>query len=266
LEEGIEAARKRVRDPAEFEKVLAGMIAHSAKIGRKNLAYVTIAQTAAFPEYNGRNIKQIAEMRAARKSKEGSELLKENNGAKPQATAVPAGDGKGPTLEDQCRAVLEIFKAGNAQCIFHTMNDAEVEKIMSSPLVSIASDSGVREFGVGVPHPRGYGTNARVLGLYAREKKLMSMEEAVRRMTSMPAANFQFKDRGQIKVGFAADFTIFDPKTVIDRATFEQPHQYPDGITDVIVNGVPVLRDGKMTGNLPGKPLYGPGKVAEKKS
>jgi N-acyl-D-amino-acid deacylase len=260
LEDGIEKARQRVQDSTEFEKALATMVARQKKIGHSDLSYVVIAHTSAFPKYNGRNIRQIAEMRAGREN--GGELLKDNNGANPGKAA----DAKIPSIEAQCRAVLEIFKAGNAQCVFHTMNDTEVEKIMASPLVAVASDSGLREFGVGVPHPRGYGTNSRVLGRYAREKKIISMEEAVRKMTSMPAATFRFADRGQVKVGFAADLTIFDPKTVIDRATFEQPHQYPEGITDVIVNGVPVLRDGKLTGKLSGKPIYGPGKAAEKKS
>jgi N-acyl-D-amino-acid deacylase len=167
------------------------------------------------------------------------------------------------SMEEQCRAILEIFKAGNAQCVFHTMNDEEVENIMRNPLVAIASDSGLREFNVGVPHPRGYGTNTRVLGRYAREKKLFSMEEAVRRMTSLPAATFRFADRGLLKPGNVADVVIFDPATVVDKATFDQPHQYPEGLTDVIVNGVPVLREGRITGKLPGRAVMGAGHTKE---
>lgn len=265
LQDGVEKTRQRVKDPAEFAKVLATMIDHQAKLGRTGFPHVVIASSPAFPEFNGKNIPQITQMRKMRENKGNGELL-QDNGAKPKANAAAGGNQPSPPLEEQCRTVLEIFRAGNAQCVYHTMADREVETIMRSPIVAIASDSGVRQFGVGVPHPRGYGTNARVLGAYAREKKLMSMEEAVRRMTSMPAATFRFADRGQLKVGFAADITVFDPKTVIDRATFDRPHQYPEGITDVIVNGVPVLRDGKMTGKLPGKPIYGPGTAAEKKS
>ena len=114
-----------------------------------------------------------------------------------------------------------------------------------------------------VPHPRGYGTNTRVLGRYARERKVIPLEEAVRKMTSQPAMVFGFKDRGAIKVGNWADVTIFDPEKVTDKATFEQPHQYPEGIDAVIVNGKIVFGDGKMMDALPGVPLYGPGYVAK---
>jgi N-acyl-D-amino-acid deacylase len=136
------------------------------------------------------------------------------------------------------------------------MNETEVETIMRSPLVAVASDSGIRDFRVGVPHPRGYGTNARVLGRYARDRKLLTLEEAVRKMTSLPALSFRFHDRGVITAGNAADLTLFDPDTVMDKATFEEPHQYAEGIAHVIVNGTFVLRDGQMTGRLPGGPVY----------
>ena len=264
LEAGVETARKRLADPAEYEKTLRAMLQHHGeKLGRTGLAYAVVASSGAFPKYNGKNIAQIAVMRRSEKAAgdragadkpgtgkaEEPELLKD--AAKPADAA--------PGLEEQCRAVLDVFKGGNASCVFHTMEDAEVEAIMRSPLVAVASDSGLRQFGVGVPHPRGYGTNARVLGRYAREKKLFSVEEAVRKMTSQPAAAFRLADRGLLAVGRAADVVIFDPESVADRATFEKPHQYPVGIPTVIVNGVPVLRDGKLTGNLPGRPIYGPG-------
>ena len=140
------------------------------------------------------------------------------------------------------------------------MNETEVETIMRSPLVAVASDSGIRDFKLGVPHPRGYGTNARVLGVYVRERKVLTLEEAVRKMTSLPALSFRFADRGMLKEGMAADVTVFDPATVIDKATFEDPHQYAEGIRHVIVNGQPVLRDGALTGERPGTPLPGVGK------
>jgi N-acyl-D-amino-acid deacylase len=139
------------------------------------------------------------------------------------------------------------------------MNEPDVENIMRSPIVSVGSDSGIRQFGAGVPHPRGYGTNARILGHYARDRGLFPIEEAVRKMTSLPAHVFRLPGRGLIKRGFAADLTLFDPKTVIDNATFDQPHQYPTGIPTVIVNGQPVLLNGRLTGQLPGQPISGPG-------
>src|SRR6185436_9645574 len=109
-----------------------------------------------------------------------------------------------------------------------------------------------------VPHPRGYGNNVRVLGHYVRELHLISLEDAIRKMTSLPAQTFGFRDRGMVREGFAADLTIFDDKTVTDRATFEKPHQYPVGISYVIVNGELVLVNEQMTGARPGVALRGP--------
>src|SRR5207249_314716 len=154
LEQGIEGARQRIQDRAEFDRVLAAMVKHAQKIGRKSMAYVVVASCPAVPAYNGKSIEQIAQMRKAKQG--GGELLGE--------ASVKAPD---VGMEDQCRAILEVFKTGNVSCVFHMMDDAGVENIMRSPLVAIASDSGIRNFGVGVPHPRGYGTNCRVLGRYA---------------------------------------------------------------------------------------------------
>lgn len=120
----------------------------------------------------------------------------------------------------------------------------------------IASDSGVRRMDEeSVPHPRGYGNNARVLGHYVRELKLITLEDAIRKMTSLPAQTFGLRDRGMIREGFAADIVIFDEKTIIDRATFDKPHQFPLGITYVVVNGQVVLANDKMTEARPGMAL-----------
>lgn len=253
LEAGVDAARARLTDPAQYEATLRAMVRHHGEtLGRTSMAYAVVASSAAFPKFNGMNVEQIARaMRADAARGNETELLKD--------AAGPAVEPNDVSLEAQCRAILDVFGAGNAQCVFHTMEDAEVEAIMRSPLVAVASDSGLREFGVGVPHPRGYGTNARVLGRYAREKKLFAVEEAVRKMTSQPAATFRLADRGLLEPGRVADVVVFDPETVVDRSTFEKPHQYPAGIPHVIVNGVPVLRDGKLTGDLPGRPVFGPG-------
>jgi N-acyl-D-aspartate/D-glutamate deacylase len=102
-----------------------------------------------------------------------------------------------------------------------------------------------------------------VLGHYVREKHVIPLEEAIRKMTSLPATAFRFQDRGLLRAGYVADLTLFDPDTVIDRATFEKPHQYAAGIVHVIVNGYPVLRQGEMTGLLPGRPVLGPGATHE---
>ena len=123
----------------------------------------------------------------------------------------------------------------------------------------IASDAGVRQLDDSVPHPRGYGNNARVLGHYVRELKLISLEDAIRKMTSLPAQTFGFRDRGLIREGLAADIVIFDENTIGNRATFDKPHQFPLGISYVLVNGAPVFENDQMTSARSGVGLRGPG-------
>jgi N-acyl-D-amino-acid deacylase len=139
--------------------------------------------------------------------------------------------------------------------VYHGMNEDDVQRIMREPFTMIASDSGVRQADESVPHPRGYGNNARVLGRYVRDLGLIALEDAVRKMTSLPAQTFGFRDRGMVREGFAADLVIFDEKTIADRATFDQPHQFPTGISYVVVNGEVVFGDG-MTGLRPGIALH----------
>jgi N-acyl-D-aspartate/D-glutamate deacylase len=131
---------------------------------------------------------------------------------------------------------------------------------MRHPATMIASDGEVPVFGRGNPHPRSYGTFARVLGVYVREKGVLTLEDAVRRMTSFPAARIGLSDRGVLRPGMKADLTIFDPDRVRDRATFESPHQYAEGFAFVIVNGQVVFEGGEMTPARPGRVLYGAGK------
>ena len=113
----------------------------------------------------------------------------------------------------------------------------------------------------GNPHPRNFGTFPRVLGVYVREQKLLRLEDAVRKMTSLNAAKLGLRDRGLIREGFAADLVIFDENTISDKATFENPHQYAEGFSSVIVNGEIVFDGAKMTGKMSGQPLYGNGKT-----
>ncbi|RYZ75765.1 MAG: hypothetical protein EOP04_32915 [Proteobacteria bacterium] len=115
----------------------------------------------------------------------------------------------------------------------------------------------------GMPHPRGYGTNARVLGRYVREKKVIPVEEAVRRMSSLPAQRFKLDDRGILKPGYAADLVIFDEKTVSDQSTYDAPHAYSTGFSYVLVNGIPVIENGKHNGKRPGQVLMGKGYVGK---
>src|SRR5438552_1298665 len=195
-------------------------------------------------------------MRLAKESS-GKDLLREG-----EAPAEPARQEPRPpevTMDDQYRAIIDIFLHSGAGMVFHSMDESDVVNILRCPLISVASDSGVRSFGTAQPHPRGYGTNARVLGRYVREQHVITLEDAVRKMTSQPATAFRFHDRGLLREGFVADITLFDPERVIDKSTFDQPHQYSVGIEHVIVNGKTVLEGGKMTGVLPGAPMHGPG-------
>ncbi|HEV8606439.1 MAG TPA: D-aminoacylase [Tepidisphaeraceae bacterium] len=249
IAEGVATAQKKLKDdPKEVEKLVAKMIESAEKSGRKHYGYVVIAGCAAHPDYAGQNILDLARAAKLRKERPGVELIGLKEDQIPPAT-----------IEDQIRMIVDIFASGGAQCVFHTMNEKEVENIMADPTVSVASDSGIRKYGTGAPHPRGYGTNARVLARYVREKKIISLPEAIRKMTSMPARAFRFADRGTIKEEYAADVVIFDAKTVADTATFEKPHQYPVGIEWVIVNGQVACDHGVMTGKLPGKVIRGPG-------
>ena len=113
----------------------------------------------------------------------------------------------------------------------------------------------MRRFGDAVPHPRGYGNNARILARYVREQKVITLEDAVRKMSSLPAKTFQLRDRGELRPGAFADIVIFDPATVSDPSTYDDPHHYAVGFTEVIVNGVPVIRDTRLTGARPGTPV-----------
>jgi N-acyl-D-amino-acid deacylase len=156
--------------------------------------------------------------------------------------------------------VVEIVEKGGCSAVYHAMSEDDLVRILKHPATMIASDAvpGEPEFGRDVPHPRAYGTFARVLGVYVREKHVLSLEDAVRKMSSFPATRMRLADRGLVRPGMKADLAVFDPATVKDLATFEQPHQYAAGMHDVLVNGQIVLENGKMTGARPGRVLYGP--------
>ena len=149
---------------------------------------------------------------------------------------------------------------GNIRGIFHTMSEDDVKLIMKQPWVAIASDgSAVNLDFPGVPHPRYYGTNPRVLGYFVREQKVIPLEEAVRKMTLFPAQILGLADRGQLRHGFAADIAIFDPVRVRETNSFENPKSYPVGVPYTIVNGTLVIDGGKHTGARPGRVVLGHG-------
>ena len=138
---------------------------------------------------------------------------------------------------------------------YRLMDEKDIERIMRYPFTAIASDGGVTEPGTGNPHPRSYGTNARVLGEYVRVRGVLTLEDAIRRMTSLPARTFGLKDRGLIKEGMAADLVIFDPARVTDKATYSKPHQYSEGFDYVLVNGQIAVGEGKLTTTRAGQTL-----------
>ena len=158
---------------------------------------------------------------------------------------------------------LVIEDDGATGAIYFLMSEENIRKGIAQPWVSFGSDAespapeGV--FLKSNPHPRAYGNVARLLRKYVREEKVISLQEAVRRLTSLPAKNLKIDRRGLLQPGYFADVVVFDPDSVSDHATFEKPHQYSTGVSDVFVNGVQVLRDGEHTGAKPGRVVRGPG-------
>jgi N-acyl-D-amino-acid deacylase len=163
--------------------------------------------------------------------------------------------GMEPTIENGAEAAIWVVEQGHCQGVYHAMSEQDLERVMRHPATMIASDGWVQILGRGVPHPRSYGTFARVLGVYVRERNTIALEDAIRKMTSFPAQRLRMNDRGVLRPGMKADIAIFDPARVRDMATFEKPHQYAEGFSSVIVNGQ-VVFDGKaMTTARPGKVL-----------
>jgi len=163
--------------------------------------------------------------------------------------------GRKHKAKDEAETVIEMMLNGGAGMVFHGMSEDDVKYIMKYPFNMFASDASIRIFNQGVPHPRGYGTNARVLSRYVRDVKVLSLEEAIRRMTSLPAQKFRLNDRGLLREGMAADIVIFDEKSVRDLSSFEKPHQYSTGFKFVVVNGQVVVDNAVHTGVRSGKAL-----------
>jgi N-acyl-D-amino-acid deacylase len=231
LEGGREKVKARLDDPATRARIKREMIDSINKSGFKDWSYAVVAGYGADKTFEGKTISEITRMVRGR-----------------------AG------AEDEAEQIINMYLAGSAGMIYHKMSEPDVERIIAQPYTMIASDSGVQRLGNGVPHPRGYGNNARVLASYVREKKILSLEDAVRKMTSLPAATFKLWDRGLIRKGMAADMVIFDEKKVADKATFDNPHQFAEGFNSVIINGRLVIDNAVHTKDKPGRALYGQGK------
>lgn len=171
--------------------------------------------------------------------------------------------GMEPTPENAAEVVFDLVKGGGATAVYHAIGPDDVDRIMRHPATAIGSDGPVGVFGEGAPHPRQYGTFARVLGLYVRERGVITLEDAIRKMSSQSAVRLGIRDRGLLAEGFYADIAVFDADEIADRATFENPHQYAVGMKFVLVNGELVVADGRHTGSRPGRILHGPGYSAQ---
>ena len=166
-------------------------------------------------------------------------------------------------LETGIDLVIELQLEGGFSAIYHAMNEDDVIRIMQHPISMIETDGDPVSYGVGFPHPRSYGAFPRVLARYVRELGVLSLEQAVQKMTSMPADQYNQKLRGRIIEGAYADLVVFDPDTVQDEATYTDPHRYPSGIPHVMVNGRFVIRSGALTGARPGMWIRGPARPLE---
>jgi N-acyl-D-amino-acid deacylase len=218
LADGREKIRERLEDKPTREKIAAEMEQTLHRLGQDDYSYVTLASFAGNKEYEG---KTIAEINALK--------------------------GRPANIRAQIDTIFDIMLDGGAQAVYHSMGDKDLEIILRYPNTAIASDGGVREFGSGVPHPRSYGTNARVLAEYTVQRGVITLDDAIRRMTSLPARTFHLGDRGAIREGAAADLVLFDPARVKDKATYDRPHQYSEGFDYVIVNGKIAVENGKIT-------------------
>lgn len=232
LADGQDSVKARLQRPAVKKYVIDFMLKRLAKRKLKHFSYAVVAYYAPDTTYNGKSIEQI-------------NLLK----------------GRKHKVREEAQTIIDIMMNGGASAVFHGMSEDDIKRIMKYPFNMFASDASIRVMNSSIPHPRGYGTNARVLSKYVREEKVISLEEAVRRMTSLPAQKFQLNDRGLLREGYAADILIFDEKKVKDLSTYNKPHAYSTGFHYVIVNGVMTLDNEKHNGTRAGKALYGLGKV-----
>lgn len=218
---GREATLSRIADSEECARMLSDIDGFYSEYGGPEK--VVIARYVPEPTYEGMNMYEISNVRGC----------------------TPA------------EAALDLYKQDDGQVIVHAMSEDDLDLIASDPFISVASDgSSLSTEGIlsaGRPHPRNYGTFPRFLAQMVREKKIVDLEEAIRRMTSLPAARLKLGRRGRLAPGYFADLVVFDPETVRDTASFEVPQNYPIGIPHVSVNGVLVIQDGEFTGKTPGR-------------
>lgn len=240
LDGGYPALYKRIQDPAIRKKIIEEMRTPTDKwenlmlaAGSPDRVLLVGFKNDKLKPLTGKTLAEVSKMR----------------GTDPENTVLDL------VLEDQSRVGTVYF----------LMDEENIKKQIKIPWVSFGSDAESMApegaFLKSNPHPRAYGNFARLLGKYVRDEKVIPLEEAIRRLTSLPAGNLGLDRRGALKAGYYADVVIFDPKTIADKATFDKPHQFAVGVLDVFVNGVRQLKDGEHTGSFSGRALYGPGKV-----
>jgi len=234
---GTQEIAARIGDDETHSKIVDDMKEMLDDGGYPDYSFATVAQYRPNPSYNGRNISEI------------NRLIE-----RPATT-----DAEIETILDMMVEGGEAGSMYGASMIYHYMSVEDVDTIFRYPNAAVASDGTIMEYGRGQPHPRSYGTNARILADFVRDRKVLTLEDAVRRMTSLPARTFAFHDRGIVRPGFVADLVLFDPEIVADTATFEDPHQYSVGFDYVILNGVMVVADGAMTDERSGQFIKGTG-------
>jgi len=223
LADGQDSILARLNNPIIRAKVKAHSLDIIKRRGLKHFDYAFVANFKTDTIYNGKNIRQINLIR----------------GGKDNAA-------------DEAETIIQMMELGGAQMVYHGMQDKDVKNIMAYSFNMAASDAGIAVVGVSRPHPRAYGTNARVLGKYVREEKVMSLEEAIRRMSSLPADKFNIKQRGLLKENYIADIVVFNESEVTDMATFENPHQFSKGFKYVFVNGALTVENGIQNGTRKG--------------
>ncbi|MDQ3696407.1 MAG: D-aminoacylase [Gemmatimonadota bacterium] len=219
MADGDSAFERRLRDSALRDSIVRGIVFNLLNDrGGGDLRRVQLARVEWMHELEGKTLADWALMR-----------------------------GLAPTPETGAELVLEALRRGGASAIYHVLAEGDVDRIMVHPQTMIASDGRLATLGEGHPHPRWYGTFPRVLGHYVRDRRLLTLEAAIRKMTALPAGRIGVAERGRVAAGMFADLVVFDPAAVADRATFERPHQYPAGIEYVLVNGAIAVDGARFT-------------------
>ncbi|MFP4088717.1 MAG: N-acyl-D-amino-acid deacylase family protein [Cyclobacteriaceae bacterium] len=227
---GTDSLRARLSDPVIRSGIKAEMLQTLESVGFSDYEYAVVANCRWNEAYNGKSITEINRMKNR-----------------------PAGaEHEAETIMD---LMMQVEEGERVQMVYHKMDEADVQAFMRYPFTMIARDAGVPEMDKGAPHPRAYGSACRVLGQYVRELGVLGLEDAVRKMTSLPAQRFRLKERGLLQEGKAADILLFDADKVKSNATFEKPHAYSGGMEYVIVNGIVAIEKGKYTGKRAGQVL-----------